>query len=108
MALDTILGWPHNPTMKTSAVLLYREKRTHAGGIIEMVVWWVPEPIPPSEHPFKYRLVFVRNGNRVVGYDNERGKGDHKHVGNAEQPYAFIDELRLLKDFWQDVKEETK
>ena len=108
MVLDTIDRRPHNSAMKTTAELLYHEKRTHAGGTIEMVVWRVLEPIPPSEHPFKYRLVFVRNGKRVVGYDNERGKGDHKHVGNAEQPYIFMDETQLLKDFWQDVKEATK
>ena len=94
--------------MKKNAELLYREKRTHAGGIIEMVVWRVPEPVPPSEHPFKYRLVFVRDGKRMVGYDNERGKGDHRHVGKAEMHYKFVDENQLLEDFWQDVKEATK
>lgn len=94
--------------MKKDADLLYREKRTHAGGIIEMVVWRVPEPVPPSGHPFKYRLVFVRDGKRLVGYDNERGKGDHRHLGETELSYTFVDELRLLEDFWQDVKEGNK
>lgn len=88
--------------------MLYREKRKHAGGIVELVVWCVPKPIPPSEHPFKYRLVFVRDGKRLVGYDNERDKGDHRHLGNTEQPYVFIDETRLLEDFWLDVKEASK
>lgn len=94
--------------MKKNAALLYREKRSFAGGIIEMVVWQVPKPVPPSEHPFKYRLVFVLDSKRVIGYDNERGKGDHRHVGNAEMPYTFVDETRLIEDFWQDVKEATK
>lgn len=94
--------------MKVNAELLYREKRIYADGIIEMVVWRVPEPIPPSEHPFKYRLVFVRGGKRVVGYDNERGKGDHRHADKSEMPYTFTDETQLLEDFWQDVKEATK
>jgi hypothetical protein len=44
----------------------------------------------------------------VVGYDNERGKGDHKHIGKKEIPYLFIDEEQLMLDFWQDVKEATK
>ncbi|WP_035383147.1 DUF6516 family protein [Ferriphaselus sp. R-1] len=91
-----------------NAQLLYREKRRYAGGIIELVVWKVPEPVPPSEHPFKYRLVFVRDGQRIVGYDNERGKGDHKHLGEIETPYLFRDETQLLQDFWQDVMEATK
>jgi hypothetical protein len=91
-----------------NAQLLYHEKRRYAGGIIELVVWKVPEPVPPSEHPFKYRLVFVRDGQRIVGYDNERGKGDHKHLGGIEMTYLFCDEARLLQDFWQDVMEATK
>lgn len=94
--------------MKQNAELLYREKRTYAGGTIEMVVWRVPDPVSPSEHLFKYRLVFVRDGKRMVGYDNERGKGDHRHVGKTEMPYAFVDENQLLEDFWQDVMEATK
>lgn len=73
-----------------------------------MVVWRVPDPVPPSEHPFKYRLVFVRDGKRVAGYDNERGKGDHRHAGKTEKPYAFVDEAKLLEDFWHDVKEAAK
>ena len=40
--------------------------------------------------------------------DNERGKGDHRHTGDTEQPYTFTDETQLLEDFWQDVKEATK
>lgn len=94
--------------MKSKARLLYREKRSYAGGIIELVIWQVPEPVPPSEHPFKYRLVFVRDGKRVVGYDNERGKGDHRHEGETEIGYTFVDETRLLEDFWRDVKEAAK
>ena len=94
--------------MKESAELLYREKRAYAGGIVEIVIWQVPKPILPSEHPFKYRLVFVRGGKRLVGYDNERGKGDHRHIGKTEKPYQFVDEAQLLEDFWQDVKEATK
>lgn len=94
--------------MNTKATLLYREKRSYAGGIIEMVIWQVPEPVPPSEHPFKYRFVFVREGQRLVGYDNERGKGDHKHLEALEVRYQFVDETQLLEDFWRDVQEVTK
>lgn len=94
--------------MQIKAELLYREKRRHAGGIIELLVWRVPKPVPPSEHPFKYRFVFIRDGIRIIGYDNERGKGDHKHLGEIELPYHFVNETRLLEDFWQDVKEATK
>jgi hypothetical protein len=94
--------------MKKNAELVYREKRSYAGGVLEMIVWRVPMPIPPTGHLFKYRLVFVLDGERVVGYDNERGKGDHKHLGKKEIPYQFVDEDQLLFDFWQDVKRVTQ
>ena len=61
------------------------------GGVVEMVVWRVPQPVPPSAHGFKYRLVFVREGQRLVGYDNERGKGDHKHLRDVQVNYTFVD-----------------
>jgi hypothetical protein len=37
-------------------------------------------------------------------YDNETGKGDHKHIGDQEVPYEFADLDRLLEDFWADVE----
>lgn len=86
------------------ALLLLKTRSVNAGGIVEMVVWQVPTPVPPSEHAFKYRLVFVRAGKRVVGYDNERGKGDHKHIGEREVPYRFVDIETLMADFLRDVE----
>lgn len=50
------------------------------------------------------RLVYVVDGRRVVGYDNERSKGDHRHLGEREERYCFIDPDTLLADFWRDVK----
>jgi len=78
--------------MTKNAGLVYREKRSYAGGVVEMLVWQLPAPVPPSEHLFKYRLVFVRDGKRVIGYDNERGKGDHRHLGKKQMPYRCVDE----------------
>lgn len=66
--------------------------------------WSVPRPVPPSEHGFKYRLVFVRDGERVVGCDNERGKGDHRHLGDSEKPYRFKDVSTLPEDFMHDME----
>jgi hypothetical protein len=39
----------------------------------------------------------------VLRYDNETGKGDHKHVDEVEVPYQFSDLDRLQADFWADV-----
>ncbi len=87
-----------------SAALILKSRVAHRDGLIEMVVWRVPEPVPPTDHGFKYRLVYVVEGRRLVGYDNERGKGDHKHVGNLEVPYRFIDVRTLMADFLKDVE----
>ena len=55
-------------------------------------------------HGFKYRLAFVADGVSVLRYDNEAGKGDHKHVGEREVPYRFTDLATLQADFWKDVE----
>jgi len=86
------------------ARLLLRTRTSVHGGVVEMTVWSVPLPVPPSEHAFKYRLAFVRGGQRLVGYDNERGKGDHKHIGGREYKYRFTDIDTLVGDFLRDVE----
>lgn len=86
------------------ALELFRIKEAYGNGIIGILIWQVPEPVPPSEHPFKYRLVYVVNNKRVLGYDNERGKGDHKHAGQNESPYHFISPAQLMADFLTDIK----
>lgn len=87
-----------------SATLLLKTRQAHGRGVVEMVVWRVPQPVPPSEHGFKYRPVYVVDGQRQVGYDNERGKGDHRHMGDRELPYRFVDVPRLLVAFMADVE----
>ena len=83
---------------------LFRVKEAYGVGFVEIVIWHLPEPVPTSEHPYKYRLVYVIEGKRVVGYDNERGKGDHKHVGVREESYHFVNPQQLMADFMADVK----
>ena len=86
------------------ATLLIRRRSLVGAGVLEMVVWRVPQPVPPSDHGFKYRLVYVVGGVRLVGYDNERGKGDHRHLGARELAYRFVDVPTLLADFMADVE----
>jgi hypothetical protein len=71
---------------------------------VEIVVWRVPEPVRGSRHDFKYRLALVAEEVCVLRYDNEAGKGDHKHVGGQEIPFAFTTLERLQEDFWDDVE----
>ncbi len=91
------------------AIELFRTKDMYGDGFIEIVIWKVPAPVAPSEHSFKYRLAYVVKGRRIVGYDNERGKGDHRHIarksgGGRETPYRFVSPERLIDDFMADVK----
>jgi hypothetical protein len=72
---------------------------TDEGGVIELVVWRVPRPVPPTSHGYKYRAVYSVNGVRVVGFDNERGKGDHCHRRGQEMPYRFTTVEALVEDF---------
>ncbi|MEJ0069492.1 MAG: DUF6516 family protein [Pseudomonadota bacterium] len=73
------------------------------GAIQEIVIWRLPAPIPPSSHGFKYRLFYGYPGRRLIGYDNERGKGDHRHIGDRETSYRFRDWETLIDDFLSDV-----
>ena len=70
---------------------------------VELVVWRLPEPLPGSLHRFKYRLAYVVRGKCVVRYDNESGKGAHRHLGGTESDYQLRDVEALQVDFWTDV-----
>ena len=89
--------------MPNAEIILSAKRRPH-GYIVEVRVWQVPTPVPPCTHPFKYSLFFGRDGVRLIGYDNERGKGDHKHVNGDEQPIVFVSVAQLLKEFREDVR----
>ena len=91
---------------ESKAKLLHKFRQAYGDGIIEGVVWKVPTPVPPSEHPYKYRLVYIVEGKRVIGYDNERGKGDHKHYHGTETPYQFTTPSQVWSDFVADILKE--
>lgn len=87
------------------AELLFHQRIDYDdGAIVEMVLWRVPASVPPSTHDLKYSLFYGRPGVREVGYDNERGKGDHRHLKGAEEPYVFTTVEQLMIDFWSDVR----
>ncbi|MDP9729945.1 UNVERIFIED_ORG: hypothetical protein QE448_000001 [Rhizobium sp. SORGH_AS285] len=73
-----------------------------------IVVWNVREPVPGSTHLFKYRLFFGKDGRRIVGFDNERGKGDHCHLDGDEHPYMFTTTDALLSDFRKEIIKRRK
>ena len=73
------------------------------GTFVEIIVWRVPSPLRGSRHHFKYRLALIVDGICVLRYDNEVGKGDHRHIGKTEKRYNFTNPEDLLTDFWNDV-----
>jgi hypothetical protein len=88
-----------------AAELLIDERHVlDAEAFAEIVVWRLPQPVTGSRHRFKYRLAFVVEGVCVLRYDNEAGKGDHRHIRNKESRYNFVDPDTLLADFWRDVE----
>ncbi|GMW05252.1 MAG: hypothetical protein AMXMBFR8_00490 [Nevskiales bacterium] len=87
------------------AVRIFYDKQVLAdGAIIEMVIWQLPRPLPGSRHRLKYRLFYGRPSRRLVGYDNEAGKGDHRHIGDVETAYRFTTPEQLVADFLADVR----
>lgn len=73
------------------------------GAIVEMTIWLVLEPVTGSKHSLKYSLFYGYPGKRIVGYDNERGKGDHRHFNDREESYLFSTVENLIADFLSDV-----
>lgn len=84
---------------------IIRYKKERGGRIIEVVIWHLSEPLPGSSHPYKYRLFYGNaDGSCIVRYDNERGKGDHRHVADKEEPYTFSTLLKLIADFETEIE----
>lgn len=88
--------------MKAALLLRERQALTEAS-FVELVIWRVPRRVPGSAHDFKYSLALVAHGRCVLRYDNEAGKGDHRHVEGQEVGYRFVDLASLQADFWADV-----
>lgn len=86
------------------ATLLLDYKSAQGKLVLQMVLWRLPASSVDRPHAFKYRLYLGRDGGNLVRYDNETGKGDHRHVGpeEAEEAYTFTTVDKLLQDFKAD------
>ena len=78
------------------------------GTIREMVIWRLPAPDPERPHGLKYRLFYGRSDRCLVRYDNEPGKGDHRHYGDGEgnereEAYSWVSVQQLMVDFKSDI-----
>jgi len=102
--LNTIL--PYGMYYHMRARLVYRGRYVYADGAVrEMVLWQLPEKTTEKPYGLKYRLYYgLADGTFVVRYDNETGKGDHRHIRDQEEPYQFKDVKTLVADFLADIE----
>lgn len=75
--------------------------------MVQLVIWQLSSRTPERPHGLKYRLWCGRAGETVVRYDNETGKGDHRHDESGEKPYTFVSSEKLIEDFAADVERLT-
>jgi hypothetical protein len=73
------------------------------GAVVEMKVYQVPKS-KFTPHGFKYSLVYIKNRQRLIGYDNHEQQGDHRHYRGQIEPYVFTTVDRLLDDFRRDLR----
>jgi hypothetical protein len=85
-------------------LIQHEKKQITDNSLIEYKIWQLNSPKLGSRHCYSYRLVYVVDDVRIVGFDNERGKGDHCHLDGQEQPYTFTDIDTLLDDFLREVE----
>jgi hypothetical protein len=104
--LTTICSVGIIPNMKAT-ILINERHQISDNAFIELVVWDVPTEVIGSDHQYKYRLALIVDQVCIMRYDNERGKGGHKHIGDKEISYAFVDIKTLIDDFLKDVEELT-
>ena len=73
-----------------AVALVRRRVVVAADAFVEVVIWRVLEPVPPSTHQFKYRLAYVVGHRCVLRYDNERQKGDQRDYHQPPGPCVSV------------------
>lgn len=103
MFLDTLFSYGVYCHMPKAKLVLHTRYVDEHGGLVEMNAYEVPKT-PTTPHGFKYSLVYVRNGQRLVGYDNHEHRADHRHFHSVTTPYVFTTVEHLIEDFRRDVE----
>jgi hypothetical protein len=85
-----------------AAVLVLHTKEIKGNEIVEIKVWQIPKS-KAFFHGVRYSIAYIRDGKRLVGYDNGEGKGHHRHYRDKEEPYNFLDIWRTIADFKKDL-----
>lgn len=88
--------------MKADLVLHTRSVEAD-GALVEMKIWRVSiSPATPAG--FKYSLVYIKDGRRLLGYDNHERRGDHRHSRGRTTPYPFTTIGQVITDFLRDLR----
>ncbi len=97
----------HAIAMRRATLILDSKTVLSDGRVLQRKVWQLPQVEPGRPHGLKYRLYCGLGGRTIVRYDNEVGKGDHRHLGpeEVESNYNFKSLAQLLKDFALDVEQ---
>lgn len=95
-------------TLYVAEILFYHKEQRDNGDIIEIKIMKVKISSQTSEG-VSYSCVYVRDGKRLLGYDNFEGHEEvtghhHRHIHDHVAKYEFIDEWKLIEDFYEDVK----
>ena len=85
-------------------LIMHEKINDIAGNTVEIKIWQLPLSSVDKPHGYRYSLAYVVNDRRVIGYDNGEGKGDHRHYGDREEPYRFLNIDRLINDFYEDIR----
>jgi hypothetical protein len=100
--LTTGIGGYIIPTMR--AKLILHTKEIKGEEIVEIKIWQLPRAGTKQEN-LKFSIVYIKNGRRLIGYDNAEGKGYHRHFGGHEEAYQFVTIWKLLDDFKKDLRQ---
>ena len=87
------------------AWLIFKDKYIYSDGAIrDMVIWQLPIKSIERSHGLKYILFYGYTDQCLVRYDNERGKGDHRHYCDHEEDYLWVSVQQLVSDFRLDIE----
>lgn len=90
--------------MPKALLVLDRRLTFDEASFAEIIIWQVPEPVVGSAHRYKYRLAYVVDGECILRYDNEVGKGDHRHLRDRESRLEFTSIDALIAAFMRDIE----
>jgi hypothetical protein len=92
--------------MPKADLVIHRRVVEPDGSLVEIKVWQVPKNLR-QPHGFKYSLVYIVDGKRLLGYDNAHGR-DHRHIRAKGDPYTFSSPATLVEDFLRDLTDMQK